>query len=215
VESAEGGIMSMGEWLAFVGIWFLATLPLGPNAVNCMLVTARYGVRAMAWPIVGLLVASVIFQTLVFLGIATVLTAAAGLFTLVKLAGCAYLAWLGVKLWRSDATPFDRQFDAAPSPLALVRSGCLISLSNPKAILSYAALFTQFIDAQTPILAQVALLTPTALVVLVIVYSAYALAGAPIRQFLTSARRVRAVNRAVGGFFVFTAAAIAASEVRR
>lgn len=207
--------MSMGEWLAFVGIWFLATLPLGPNAANCMLVTARYGVRAMAWPVLGVVLASVIFQTLVYLGIATLLTTAASLFTAVKLIGCAYLAWLGIRLWRSDATPFDRVETAPPSPVALVRSGCLISLSNPKAILSYAALFTQFIDPQTPVLAQAALLTPTALVVLAAVYSGYALAGAPVRRALTSARRVRFMNRSVGGFFVFSAAAIAASEARR
>lgn len=207
--------MSGAEWLAFVGIWFLASIPLGPNAINCVLVTARFGIRFMAWPIIGIVIASVIFQTLVFLGIATLLTTAAGLFTVVKLLGCAYLAWLGIKLWRSEATPIDEQEIPAPSPLALIRSGCLISLSNPKAILAYAAVFTQFIDPQTSILSQAAVLTPTALAVLVVVYAAYALAGAPVRQFLTNAQRVKAVNRTASGFFILSAAAIATAEARR
>ena len=207
--------MNGGEWLVFVGIWFLATIPLGPNAVNCMFVTAHYGMRAMAWPILGLLLASLIFQVMVFAGIATLLTAAAGIFTAVKLVGCAYLAWLGVKLWRRDTIPFAGPTHPAPDPLALTRRACLVSLSNPKAILSYAALFTQFIDPQIPLFSQAALLTPTALAVLFIVYAFYCLAGAPVRRFLTSARRIRLVNRIAGGFFIFGAAAIAIGEARR
>jgi threonine/homoserine/homoserine lactone efflux protein len=207
--------MSSADWLAFVGIWFLASIPLGPNAINCILVTARFGIRFMAWPIIGIVIASVIFQILVFLGIATLLTTAAGLFTVVKLLGCGYLAWLGIKLWRSNTTRFDELDGAAPSPLALIRGGCLISLGNPKAVLAYAAVFTQFIDPQTSILSQATLLTPTALVILVMVYGAYALAGAPVRRFLTSARRVKAVNRTAGSFFIFGAAAIASAEMRR
>lgn len=207
--------MSNTEWLAFSGIWFLASIPLGPNAINCMLVTARYGIRFMAWPIIGIVIASVIFQTVVFLGVATLLTTAAGLFTVVKLLGCGYLVWLGVKLWRSDATPIVEQDHLAPAPLALIRSACLISLSNPKAILAYAALFTQFIDQQTSILGQAALLTPTALVILVIVYGAYALAGAPVRRFLTNSLRVKAVNRTAGSLFILSAVAIATAEARR
>ncbi len=207
--------MSAGEWLAFAGIWFLATVPLGPNAFNCILVTALYGVRAMAWPIIGLLLASVIFQTLVFLGIVTLLSAAAGLFTLVKLMGCAYLAWLGIKLWRADARPFAEQDELKPAPLALIRRACLISLSNPKAILSYAALFTQFIDPQMPVLAQAMILTPTALAVLFVVYAGYALAGAPVRRLVTDIRRMTIMNRVSGGFFIFSATAIATAEMRR
>lgn len=207
--------MSMGEWLAFTSIWFLATMPLGPNAINCMLVTARYGVAAMAWPIIGLLLASIIFQALVFLGIATLLTAAAGLFTLVKLLGCAYLAWLGIRLWRRDATPFSEDVVPEPEPFALVGRACLVSLSNPKAILSYAALFTQFIDPAAALGPQAAVLTPTALAVLFIVYAAYALTGAPVRRLMTNARRMKILNRTAGGFFIFSAAAIAGAEARR
>ena len=93
--------MSFEAWTIFALFWVVFVTTPGPNAFNCVLVTARYGVRAIAWPIIGLLLASVLFQTLVFLGIVTLLSAAAGLFTLVKLMGCAYLAWLGVRLWRA------------------------------------------------------------------------------------------------------------------
>lgn len=208
--------MTGAEWLAFVGIWFLAGIPLGPNAANCILMAARHGAVRAHWTIVGILLASLVFQALVFLGVASLLATMAGLFTLLKLVGCAYLFWLAIKLWRAEPVlPGDAGLSEGTKGTTMIRDAFFVSLSNPKAILAYAAVFTQFINPAAPLAGQVLILTPTAIVVTSVIYSGYCLIGTPIRLFLNSARRVRAVNRGIAGLFATSAVAIAANEARR
>ncbi|REN16834.1 LysE family translocator, partial [Mycobacterium tuberculosis] len=77
------------------------------------------------------------------------------LFNAIRVAGVIYLVWLGIKLWRSEAT--DLRAALARSPLevrpqgrvALMRS-LMVALSNPKTVLFFAAFLPQFIDITKP-----------------------------------------------------------------
>lgn len=205
--------MTLPLWLSFLGVWILASVALGPNAVNCALVSARYGAGKALWAVAGILVAAALYQALVFLGVATILMSAAGLFTALKLAGCAYIAWMGVRIWRSGV--IEAAELASPEPLVLARRAFLIALSNPKTILAYAAIFSQFIDPTHPLPPQALVLAPTALTVTALAYTGYALAGGPLRRVTQSAQRLRLVNRLAGSFFVASAVAIGAEGLKR
>lgn len=65
-------------------------------------------------------------------------------FTVVKLAGAAYLAWLGVAALRTTKT----EATAAAGPTstgAIVRDGFLVALLNPKTALFFAAFLPRFV----------------------------------------------------------------------
>lgn len=204
--------MALEQWLAFVAIWTLATLPIGPNAVACMSASIRHGVRR-GWMVpLGITLASLLHMAVTGLGLGAVLLTSATLFTAVKLAGALYLLWLAIRLWRAPATPRRAGEAPAASRLALLRGGTLISLSNPKAVLMYVAVFPQFIVPTQPLLPQLAVLVPTAAAIVLAVYSGYGALGLPLGRWLSSARRLRLFNRVAAGFYGATALALIFSD---
>lgn len=207
-------LMILDEWFFFVAIWTLAGLPLGPNALNCIALSAGSGFRRSLWAVVGILIAAICHKAAVILGVATFLLANAGLFQVLKLCGAAYLIWMGISLWRKGG-----QLPAAGDPgklsrLTIVRRALLISMSNPKAIFAYLAVFSQFINPGEPLAAQLVTLLPTTLTVTAAVYIAYCAVGTGVGRFLNTMRRRLAFNRGIGVFYMFAGAALAFSGRR-
>jgi threonine/homoserine/homoserine lactone efflux protein len=122
-------------------------------------------------------------------------------FDWVRLAGAAYLVWLGIKLIRapvegvgSDAPP--------PSPRGgFFLQGLLVSLSNPKVLVFFGAFIPQFVDMSRDHVSQVTLLGVTFMGIAAITDALYALLAGRARSFF-SARRTRLLSRASGGFMI-------------
>lgn len=202
--------MTFPEWIIFVGIWFAAGLPLGPNAANCIAVSAGQGFRRSLWAVGGVLASGAIMMAVVILGLGAVLLANQLLFTVLKIAGAAYLVWMGITLIRRGGGGFD--MDAAdPEPAVWVlRRAMMISFSNPKALIAYGAVFSQFIDGN---LAALWVIVPTALMINAIIYLGYAGLGLGVAKFLGSAVRRRWFNRGIGSFYVVAGAGLLAQEM--
>ena len=194
--------MSLEAWLTFVVIWTLAGLPLGPNAVHTINVTVRYGYpKCFAAPL-GMAPACVIHTTAGALGIGALLLIFPDLLLTLKLAGAAYLAWLGVQLWRRKAGPMTSTESSDESWPRLIFSACCVSLVNPKAILSYVAIFSPFIVADAELIPQLVILIPTATLLVFLNYVGYSLLAWPIRSWLSSAHKRRLFDRISGSMFI-------------
>ena len=90
---------------------------------------------------------------LVAAGLGAVVAASATAFTVLKLAGAAYVAWLGIQAIRHRgdaraalAASEGGQNAPAGSSLASVRTGFLVGVSNPKTIVFFVAFLPQFTD---------------------------------------------------------------------
>jgi threonine/homoserine/homoserine lactone efflux protein len=148
-------------------------------------------------------------------GLGALLQAFPTVFEALRLAGAAYLAYLGVKCWRA---PVHTQSDApqasalAVRPGAVFRQGFLVAASNPKAILFAAAFFPQFLNPQSAQLPQFAVLLTTFAVIEVSWYFVYAASGKRLSVYLQQARVMRAFNRLTGGVFVGFAALMASAR---
>src|SRR6266481_1911099 len=123
----------------------LAITP-GPGVIYIVTRTLGQGRKAGFASIGGIALGDLGNAAAASLGLAAVLSASANAFVIVKLAGAAYLVFLGLKaLWAKPAAPV-----AAPtiplSPARLFRDGFLVALLNPKTALFFAALLPQFID---------------------------------------------------------------------
>jgi leucine efflux protein len=147
----------------FYGITDLATFVLGtilivllpgPNSLYVMTVASRRGVGAGYRGACGIFVGDTILMLLSATGVASLLQASPGLFMLIKYAGAAYLAWIGLGLLRAAAGMWRGQVSSAPTPVQEggaqaprpFRTALAISLMNPKAILFFISFFIQFVD---------------------------------------------------------------------
>lgn len=148
-------------------------------------------------------------------GLSAVLAASSGAFTVLKLAGAAYLIYLGVGLMVSRTSVHDDVPAASPvSNLTAFKQGVITNVMNPKVALFFLAFLPQFIDPEssTKIAAFVVLgLTFVATGTLWCV--ALALSAAAARDaFVPSARTSLWLTRAAGLLFVALGARLAAAE---
>ncbi|MNF91851.1 Homoserine/homoserine lactone efflux protein [compost metagenome] len=146
----------------------------------------------------GLGIARGCHVALAALGLAALFKAAPWTFDLVRLAGAAYLLWIGIQCLRTTMLPSLNGADSAcgkPRWREAIQRGLLTNLLNPKALLFCSVLLPQFIDPHTgPVLAQFATLGVVLVSVGLLFDSAYALAGAALGRWLQrspSAQRVQ------------------------
>ncbi len=207
--------MTFEEWLAFAAVWTAVSLPVGPNAVTCMTAAVANGTTRALWVPLGITFASLVHALIAAFGFGALLLASAEAFQLLKWIGVAYLLWLGVSLWRRPLESEDQPMRAPTEGWRLLRRGFLISMSNPKAVLVYLAIFTQAIAPSEPLPGQLLVLMPTASGICLLVYVGYVLLAAPLRRLLISAHRRRLFDRAAAGFYFTSAAVVALSDPRR
>ncbi len=155
--------MAWQTWLVYLLAATGLSLTPGPNSLLALTHGALYGHRRTLWTVTGGAVGFVILMALSMLGIGALLEASADVLALLKIFGGAYLFWLGVQVWRSPAL----QLDVTQGPvrerrgLTLSRQGFLAAVSNPKAILFFAAFLPQFIDIARPLLPQFLVMAAT------------------------------------------------------
>ena len=184
-------------WLFFMALTVVYLLP-GPDMILLLQTGARQGKGAALATALGLGVARGCHVALAALGLATLFRTAPWTFDVVRLAGAAYLLWIGIQCLRTTMLPSLNGADATTAkprwPEAIQR-GLLTNLLNPKALLFCSVLLPQFINPQAgPVLAQFATLGIMLVGVGLLFDSAYALVGAALGRWLQrspSAQRVQ------------------------
>ena len=208
--------MTFSTWWIFVLMTFVVSATPGPNMLMVMSVSARHGVRASVVAMLGCMTALLAMMSISAAGLGAVLQTSPQVFEVLRLAGAAYLAYLGVKVWRSPV--HDQSADAPQIVVPVLKTGTiyrqafLVAASNPKAILFAAAFFPQFIHADTPQFPQFAILLATFTVIEVGWYLVYAVSGKRLSVYLQRASVMRAFNRLTGGVFIGFAALMATAR---
>jgi threonine/homoserine/homoserine lactone efflux protein len=146
------------EFLAFAGVAALLTLSPGPDMAVMLRNVLRGGERVVVPTALGTCTGLLAWGAASSLGIAALMAASAELFLLLRLAGAAYLGYLGLTAFRA-ALAGDPRVDPdarAREPMtrsAAFRTGLLTNLLNPKIGVFYATLLPQFIPPGAPPLA--------------------------------------------------------------
>jgi threonine/homoserine/homoserine lactone efflux protein len=205
--------MNLHTWWLFVAMAFVVSATPGPNMLLVMSHSARFGWRDSLATMCGCMTSLLAMMCVSAAGMGALLHAFPTVFDAMRLAGAAYLAYLGVQGWRSKvADTVQGGAEAVREtavPRRLYRQGMLVAASNPKAILFAAAFFPQFLDPAAAKLPQFSILLATFAVIEVSWYLVYALSGHKLSHYLRQARVMRVFNRVTGGIFIGFAAIMA------
>ncbi|MCB6182259.1 leucine efflux protein LeuE [Leeia sp. TBRC 13508] len=198
-----------------LGVVFIILLP-GPNSLYVLSVAARKGVRQGFSGAFGIFLGDTILITLTSLGAASVLKTFPALFMLLKYAGAAYLAWIGVTMLKSaigvflkrnkvNSSSFDTSSAQEERGLnAPFKRALVISLLNPKAILFLLSFFVQFVDKTYPYPVVTFLILGGAIQIGSVIYlSTVILAGAKLANYFKARYKLCAsLNAGVGALFL-------------
>ncbi|HEF4761442.1 TPA: LysE family translocator [Pseudomonas putida] len=176
-----------GFWLFFMALAVVYLLP-GPDMILLLQTGARQGKGSALATAVGLAIARGCHVALAALGLAALFKAAPWTFDAIRLAGAAYLLWIGIQCLRTTLLPTlngSNSTHEKPHYREAIQRGLLTNLLNPKALLFCSVLLPQFIDPHAgPVLAQFATLGVVLVAVGLLFDSAYALTGAALGRWL-------------------------------
>jgi threonine/homoserine/homoserine lactone efflux protein len=132
------------EWLVFLGASALFALLPGPGVLYVLARSLRGGRADGMRSVVGNGIGASLHVVAAALGLSAVLATSATAFTVVKLAGAAYLVYLGVRalLDRDGATPAVETRRRRRGPLA---QGIVVEALNPKTALFFLAFLPHFV----------------------------------------------------------------------
>ncbi|WP_240233389.1 LysE family translocator [Devosia lacusdianchii] len=186
--------------LPYVLACLLFSIIPGPSVSVVIANSLAGGTRAGLFTILGTELSMLSMVFTVAVGLEAVMNVVSGAFEFIKLAGAAYLIWIGWKMVRSTGQLSFADGERLPIG-RYVWQGALISWSNPKTLLFLSAFLPQFIDLSRPAFGQIMTLGLIVMAVATISDSVYAIAAGQARHLLTAAR-VRMVNRVSGAILM-------------
>lgn len=134
--------------LAFAITAFVIIVIPGPSVLFAVGRALALGRRGALLTVLGNAAGSALPLTAAAVGLGSVLAASTTLLSAVKLAGAGYLIYLGVRAFR-ERRSLSASLEAKVTPTAgrrLVRQGFFVGMTNPKAIVFFAAILPQFAD---------------------------------------------------------------------
>jgi len=207
------------ELIVFAGVIALASVSPGPNVVLVINHSLTFGLRRIAPTILGNISLLFLVALAAALGVSALLVNWPRLYDALRLAGAAYLAWLGaralINAWRSRGSTVAE----APVPEVSARRRYLqaffVSATNLSSVFFLAALFPNFLHDEQPLLPQFVALFATLIVVVGTVHFGYAVTAALMQSKLGVGRFKKAVQVASGAALLTFSGTIAASVLRR
>ncbi|RPE36893.1 LysE family translocator [Kitasatospora cineracea] len=195
-------MVSADRLLAFAAMSSLLIVIPGPSVLFVIGRALAQGRRAALTTVAGNTTGAYALVVAVAFGVGAVVERSVLLFTLLKLAGAAYLVFLGVRAWRERGS-LRAAFSAAGAARSGLRTfweGFTVGVTNPKTIVFFAAVLPQFVDrGQGRVPAQMLLLGLVFNLIAVVSDMAWGLVAATARDwFARSPQRLSLVG-GVGG----------------
>lgn len=136
------------QWVAFLVASFLFIQVPGPSLLFTIGRALTVGRREALLSVVGNGIGLVVQVLAVAVGLGAVIAASATAYSVIKIAGAAYVIWLGIQAirHRGEARAALDAKTEAPRGNA-VRIGFLVGVTNPKTIIFFIAFLPQFTNA--------------------------------------------------------------------
>ncbi|MBF6363901.1 LysE family translocator [Nocardia farcinica] len=179
----------------------------GPSVLFVIGRSLSLGRRGGLWSVVGNELGGLIPITAVAFGVGSIVAQSVALFTIVKILGASYLAYLGAQAIRHRKDGLGESAAVTPrgvSSPTVLRQGFIVGATNPKTIVFFVAALPQFVDFHAGAV-------PVQMLVLGVVFTVIAflcdatwalIAGSARTWFARSPRRLAAVRTSGGGMMI-------------
>lgn len=137
--------------LTVFAVFIPALLLPGPDFVAVVRSAMAHGTRSGLLTTLGVTLGLCCYATLSLIGLSAILVEYQWLTSLVRALGGGYLIYLGARLLWTKPAPVDIAAAGLPSRHRAVLFGCLVTLTNPKAIVLFASVFATAVTAATPL----------------------------------------------------------------
>jgi len=195
-------VVSGNQVAAFAAAALVLIVIPGPGVLFVIGRALAHGRRTALLSVAGHAAGNWVVAICVALGVGTIVERSAAIFTAVRLAGAAYLVWLGIQAFRKRDS-LARVLDSAAEPRGDVRAareGLVVGVTNPKAVILFAAVLPQFVDRSAGhVPAQMLVLSAVSIAIGLASDSCWGLAASTVRSwFARSPRRLGLVGGAGG-----------------
>jgi threonine/homoserine/homoserine lactone efflux protein len=174
--------MSLELLLSYLLACLVVAIVPGPVVSLIIANSLKSGARAGLLNVAGTQIGLGLMMLVLLLGLQAVMTFIGEWFTWIKLAGAAYLIWIGWKLIAGKQTETVGEIPRAAG--GYVWQGTAVNLSNPKVLLFVGAFIPQFLEGGENI-RQAALLMAIFMAVTAACDSVYAIAAGGMRATLS------------------------------
>jgi threonine/homoserine/homoserine lactone efflux protein len=191
--------------LAFAAAAFALIVVPGPSVLFTISRGVSLGRKAAVVTVLGNSTGVLVQVALLAAGLGSIVARSIAVFNVVKFAGAAYLVHLGVQAFRHRRSLADALgSDTAPRPLGtILREGFVVGISNPKAMVFFAAVLPQFVDPTAGSVAlQMILLGLVFVAIATVSDSAWGIAAGTARDWLGQSPRRLATVGGTGGLVI-------------
>jgi RhtB (resistance to homoserine/threonine) family protein len=210
--------MEHSLWTYLIAISLLTITP-GVDTVLIIRNTTRGGWRDGMLSSLGICSGLFVHALVSAVGISVILLQSAWAFRALKLAGAAYLVWLGFVSLRSalrgrssNRIDADRTRLGGFDPRRSLREGLLSNVLNPKAIVFYMAFLPQFIDPARSAVGQSLFLASLHFLIAMVWQCLLASAVDLARRWVQNRRVRRTLDGVTGAVLVFFGVKLAATN---
>jgi threonine/homoserine/homoserine lactone efflux protein len=207
--------------LTFAVLELTLCLVPGPAVMLTVSTALRRGPARGAAAMAGIIAGNTLYFALSALGVVALVLASYRVFTVLKWAGAAYLAFLGLRaLLARESAPGAAEAGEAElaeadvpwgrgSRVTAFASGFVTQVANPKAIVFFVAVLPQFLDPRGNLALQMIVLAAISQLAEFAVLSGYIAAAASLRRNGAATRAAVWIERAGGAVLLAIAARIA------
>lgn len=192
--------------LAFAATVAIFAFVPGPSMLYAAARTMAGGRRAGMMAVLGIHIGAYVHIVAAAAGLSALFHAVPVAYMVVKLAGAAYLVWLGISLFRAkDARPEDVTDGFSKSSSAAFVQSMTVEILNPKTAIFFLAFLPQFVDgaAAFPVWLQLAILGVIVNTMFTVADTmVVVLAGVVITRLKGSSAVRKAMQRAGGGILI-------------
>ena len=193
--------MEFSSFIAFILVAAVQTGTPGPSTLFLVNNALAVGPLRALVALSGDLAAIALLATLSALGMGALLLSYPVAFLVLRLLGAAYVLWLGWTYLRSPSPQSERTATPQQSGAALWMHSFGVGISNPKAVLFFAALFPQFLPADGGA-SLMAVLVVTFVIVKFVILGGYALAARQAVRLLHRPEHARRGRMLTGLIFI-------------
>ncbi|MCL1045824.1 LysE family translocator [Shewanella electrodiphila] len=189
----------------FIPTFFFVSITPGMCMTLAMTLGMSIGVRRTLWMMLGELVGVALVAIAAVMGVASVMLNYPDAFAILKWIGGAYLAYIGINMWRSKgkmAIVEGQQTDLSISNYALISQGFVTAIANPKGWAFMISLLPPFISVDKAVGPQLFWLLSIIMLTESISMLAYASGGKSLRMFLSRGDNIKLMNRIAGSLMI-------------